>query len=108
MSTLMSTAIPILTGTSTASSIGQIWKHGGKEGKVRGNMTPVTGRVSRIEIKGRRSASTEAVIRELRRHGRLFGAGRSVVGKSWGVVERAGSAKEMVWEAGAVWETAAA
>jgi hypothetical protein len=32
------------------------------------------------------------------RHGRLSVAGRSVVGKSWSVVERAGSAKGVVWE----------
>jgi hypothetical protein len=49
-------------------------------------MTLVTAGASRIEIKGRRSASTEAAMREPRRHGRLFVAERRVVGKSWGVV----------------------
>ena len=84
---------------------GRIWKHGGKEGKGRGNMTPVTGRGSRIEIKGRRSASTGAAMREPRRHGRRFVAGRRVVGKSSVVVERTGSAKGVVWAIGVVWET---
>jgi hypothetical protein len=77
---------------------GRIWKHVGKEGKGRGNMTRVTGRASRIEIKGRRSASTEAAMREPRRHGRLSVAGRRVVGKSWGVV---------AWEIGVAWEAGA-
>src|SRR5262245_51078858 len=86
MSTSTSTAIPISTRTSTARITGRIWKRVGKEGKVRGNMTRVTGRASRIEIKGRRSGLTEAAMRELRRHGRLSVAGRRVVGKSWGVV----------------------
>src|SRR5215467_10709306 len=97
MSTSTSTAIPILTGTSTARITGRIWKHVGKEGKGRGNMTRVTGGASHIEIKGWRSGSTGAVMRELRRHGRLFAAGLRVVGKSWHVVERTGSAKEVVW-----------
>jgi hypothetical protein len=59
-------------------------------------MTPVTGGVSRIEIKGRHSASTEAAMREPRRHGRLSVAGQRVGGKIWHVVERTGSAKEAV------------
>jgi hypothetical protein len=101
----MSTAILILTGTSTARITGRIWKHGGKEGKGGGNTTPVTGRACRIEIRGRRSGSTGAAMREPRRHGRLFVAGRRVVGKSWPEVERTASAKEVVWEAGAVWVT---
>ena len=87
MSTSMSIAIPILTGTSTARITGRIWKRVGKGGKGRGNMTPVTGRASRIEIKGRRSASTEAAMREPRRHGRRF-RGRAESGRQelagWG------------------------
>ena len=70
----------------------------GKEGKVRGNMTPVIGGASRIEIKGRRSGLTEAAMDKARRHGRLSVAGRRVDGKSWGVV---------AWETGVVWVTAA-
>jgi hypothetical protein len=35
-------------------------------------------------------------MRKPRRHGRLSVAGRRVVGKSWGVVELTGSAKEAV------------
>ena len=86
MLTLMSTAIPISIGTSIARVIERIWKRVGKGDKVRGNMTPVTVGASRIEIKGRRSASIEAAMREPRRHVRLFVAERRVVGKSWGVV----------------------
>src|SRR5262245_38849363 len=96
MSTSMSTAIPISTGTSTAKITGRIWKHVGKGDKVRGNMTLVTAGASRIEIKGRRSASTEAAMREPRRHGRLSVAGRRVGDKSWGVV---------VWATAVVWVT---
>ena len=74
----------------------------GQRGKVRGSMTPVTARASRIAIKGRRSASTEAAIGKPRRHEKRFVAGRRVVGKSWGVVERTGSARQVVWATGAV------
>ena len=56
-------------------------------------MTPVTGGVSRIEIKGRRSGLTEAAMHKPRRHGRLSVAGRIVVDKSWG---------EAVWVTGVV------
>ena len=38
----------------------------------------------------------EAAMRKPRRYGRLFVAERRVVGKNWGVVERTGSAKEVV------------
>jgi hypothetical protein len=86
MSTSMSTVIPISTGISTAKITGQIWKHVGKAGEAPGSMTPVTAGASRIEIKGRRSASTEAAMREPRRHERLSVAGRRVGDKSWGVV----------------------
>jgi hypothetical protein len=70
-------------------------------------MTPVTGRASRIVIKGRRSASTAAAMRKPRRHEKRFVVGRRVVGKSWGVVERTGSAREVVWATGVVWEIGA-
>ena len=80
----------------TARITGRIWKHGGKVGEAPGSMTRVTGGASRIEIKGRRSGSTGAAMHEPRRHGRLSVAGRRVVGKSWHVVERTGSAKEAV------------
>ena len=93
MSTLTLTAIPILTGTSTASSTGRIWKRVGKVGEAPGSMTPVTGGASCIEIKGPHSGSTEAPMRKPLRHGRRFAAGRRVVGKSWGVV---------AWETAAV------
>jgi hypothetical protein len=59
-------------------------------------MIPVTGRASHIEIRVRRSVSTEVAMREPRRHGRLTVAERRVAGKSWGVVERTGSAREAV------------
>ena len=68
----------------------------GKGDKARGNMTPVTGRASRIEIKERRSASTEAAMREPRHHERRFVAERRVDGKIWHVVERTGSVKGVV------------
>src|SRR5215510_13249749 len=90
MSTLTSTVIPISTGTSTARVTGRIWKHVGKAAaEAPGSMTPATGGASRIEIKGRRNASTAAAMREPRRHVRLFVAGRRAGGKSWGVVARA-------------------
>lgn len=75
---------------------GRIWKLVGKEGKVRGSMTRVTAGASHIEIRERRSVSTEVAMREPRLHGRLTVAERRVVGKSWGVVERTGSAREAV------------
>jgi hypothetical protein len=59
----------------------------GKEGKVRGSMTPVTGGVSRTGIKGRRSASIEAAMRKPRHHVTLFVDERRVGGKSCHVVE---------------------
>src|SRR5512145_2368398 len=96
MSTSMSIVIPISTGTSTARVTARIWKRVGKGGKVRGSMTPVTGRASPIEIRARRSVSTEVAMHEPRLHGRLTVAERRVGGKSWGVVERTGSAREVV------------
>ena len=103
MSTSMSIATPILTATSTARVIGRIWKRAGRGGKAPGSMTPVTGRASPIEIKGRRSASTEAAMREPRHHGSRFVGEPRVGGKSWHVVERTGSVKGVVWAVGVVW-----
>jgi hypothetical protein len=91
----MSTATPILTRISIARITERIWKHVGKGGKGVGNMTPVTGRASHIEIKGQRSASTEAAMRAPRHHGRLFVAERRVGGKiSHGVASVTGAASE--------------
>jgi hypothetical protein len=107
MSMSMSTATPILTRISIARITERIWKHVGKGGKGVGNMTPVTGRASHIEIKGQRSASTEAAMRAPRHHGRLFVAERRVGGKiSHGVASVTGAASEVevVWVTGAASE----